>query len=101
MIKALSMDAKISLLQIFNDCFSKCNVPYCWRIIKVVPIPKRGNDLADYRNFRPISLLTVFFKCLNLMVKNRLCEYIDQNRILPERSFAYKRNRSAAMCIND
>lgn len=101
MIKALHPDAKSTLLEALNECFLNCNVPECWRIIKIVPIPKRGRNLSDFKNFRPISLLTVFLKCLNLMIKARLCDCIERNNILPVRSFAYRKNRSAAMCIND
>ena len=35
------------------------------------------------------------------MVKDRLVEFFDKKRLIPRRSFAYKKNKSAAMCVNE
>lgn len=75
MIRALPDLAKRSILTSFNDIFISGDMPESWRVTKIVPIPKQGKDLNVISNFRPISLLSVFLKLLNMMIKQRLIIY--------------------------
>ncbi|KAI8123981.1 RNA-directed DNA polymerase from mobile element jockey [Lucilia cuprina] len=65
MIRALSPLGQRSLLTALSDAFLEHNIKDSWRIIKIVPIPKKGKDLSDYRNFRPISKHKSASICLN------------------------------------
>lgn len=100
MIKALSLESQNKLLEAMNDVFKKNYIREDWRIIRVVPIPKSNKDLSDYKNFRPISLISVFMKIINLMIKKRINEFLEEKNALPANSFAYRKNKSAPMCIN-
>ena len=101
MIRALDPSSKIQLLKALNSQYEKNEIRQSWRNILVVPIPKANKPLDDYRNFRPIALISVFLKTINLMVKERLNKYINCMKILPPRTFAYRKHFSAAMCINE
>ncbi|XP_065361970.1 uncharacterized protein LOC135955549 [Calliphora vicina] len=101
MIRALSPLAQRSLLTALSYAFLEHNIKDSWRIIKIVPIPKKGKDLSDYRNFRPISLISVFLKLINLMIKDRMIEYCDENHLLPDRTFVYRKHKSASICLNE
>lgn len=101
MLYNLSLDAKQNLLSAFNKLWTKCEINSEWRKIKIIPIPKKGKNLELVTNFRPIALISVLAKVMNLMVKQRLNSFITENNILPQRSYAYRKHLSASTCIND
>ncbi|XP_075154101.1 uncharacterized protein LOC142227433 isoform X1 [Haematobia irritans] len=101
MIKSLSGISKRALLTAMNNAFLTNTIRDDWRIIKIVPIPKPKKNHNDPKNFRPISLISVFLKCINLMVKERISVHFDSVDIIPRRSFAYKKNSSTSTCINE
>lgn len=101
MIKALPDISKSVLFTALNNCFANNLIRDGWRRIKIVPVPKPGKDLKDYRNFRPISLIAVFLKMINLMVKDKVACFLEAMGFLPERCFAYRRGRSTSSCVND
>lgn len=101
MVKTLSENSKMSLLSAFNNCWRLCEIRDSWRQIKIVPIPKKGKDLEIHTNIRPISLIPVFMKIINMMVKERLVAFLSEKNILPARTFAYRKHFSASTCINE
>ncbi|XP_017473999.1 PREDICTED: uncharacterized protein LOC108364719 [Rhagoletis zephyria] len=101
MLRSLPETATKNLLTALNDAFTKCEINDSWRKVRIVPIPKANKDLSDYKNFRPISLISVLVKSINLMIKGRLEGFLNDKNIYPERSYAYRKGKSAAMCIND
>ncbi|XP_036340383.1 Down syndrome cell adhesion molecule-like protein Dscam2, partial [Rhagoletis pomonella] len=101
MLRSLPETATKNLLTALNDAFAKCEINDSWRKVRIVPIPKANKDLSDYKNFRPIPLISVLVKSINLMIKGRLEGFLNDKNIYPERSYAYRKGKSAAMCIND
>ncbi|XP_059219431.1 RNA-directed DNA polymerase from mobile element jockey [Stomoxys calcitrans] len=101
MIRALSDKSKENLLTAMNKAFCENLIRDSWRVIKIVPIPKPNKDHNDIANFRPISLISVILKCMNLMIKDKLLDYFQANDIIPHRSFAYRKNYSTASCLNE
>lgn len=76
MIRALPGISKRSLLTSLNNNFMENDIPDDLRIIKVIPVPKPNKDLSDYKNFRPISLISVMLKIINLMVKEHINQFL-------------------------
>ncbi|XP_067615056.1 uncharacterized protein [Eurosta solidaginis] len=101
MLKELSIKTKGGLFYALVEHFKNNTVKAEWREIKIIPIPKAGKDLDDFRHYRPISLLSVVVKSLNMMIKDKLTEFIENKKVIPNRSFAYRENRSATMCLNE
>lgn len=101
MVNKLSQDSKQHLLNSFNNQWKNCEFFEEWRRIKIVPIPKKGKNLDICTNFRPIALISVLAKILNLMVKQRLNDFLDEHKTLPPRSYAYRKHVSTSTCIND
>lgn len=97
------------MLTLQRQTFSKHYIVYWkhfeirdeWRKIKIVPVPKKGHDLQLFTNFRLITLISVPLKLINLMVKERLQNFIDEDNILPTNTFAYRKHMSTSMCINN
>lgn len=70
--------------------------PDNFKMAKVVPLHK-SNTVTDKSNFRPISLLSVFSKILERIVKDQLTDYLDNNNILCNCQFGFRKDKN----IND
>lgn len=101
MLKHVPRQAKSELIKELERQFNENVVKHSWRQIKIVPIPKANKNLEEYKNFRPISLISTIVKILNMLVKENLMNFIDTKKLLPSRSFAYRKKKSTTMCINE
>lgn len=101
MIKAVPGNSKRALLTAMNDAFINNSIRDSWRLIRIVPIPKPKKYHNDIANFRSISLISVYLKCINCMVKLRIGPKIENHCHFPTRSFAYRKGMSTATCLNE
>ena len=62
----------------------------------VTPIFKE-NQNNDFRNYRPISVLTCFSKLLEKL--KRLVKYIEKHKILTQRQYGFRENKSTEFAI--
>ncbi|CAD6233645.1 GSCOCG00007236001-RA-CDS [Cotesia congregata] len=53
------------LKAIFNYCLMSGTVPTIWKLAKVCPILKSGDNM-NVKNYRPISIIPVFAKLVSL-----------------------------------
>lgn len=65
----------IFLSQIINKCFRSGVFPDVLKIAKVSPLFK-SNDFTEMSNYRPISLISVFAKVHENIIKHRLYGYL-------------------------
>jgi len=65
-----------------------------WQAAKVKPWYKKG-DRYDIRNYRPISIISVFAKLLERLMFNRLIPFLYKNKILTEAQNDFRK----AKCI--
>jgi fructose-1,6-bisphosphatase/inositol monophosphatase family enzyme len=57
----------------------------------VRPLYKKGKrDCIS--NYRPVSLLTSFSKVLEKVMYNRILRHLNNNNILPEEQFGFRKN---------
>jgi hypothetical protein len=64
------------IVKITNNILASGIYPEELKVAKIIPLYKKGaHDSAN--NYRPISLLSVFSKILEKIIKNRLIEFID------------------------
>ncbi|XP_054281159.1 uncharacterized protein LOC128998827 [Macrosteles quadrilineatus] len=64
-----------------NLCLSEGVFPQRLKIAKVIPIHKKG-DPNSPENFRPISLLPVFSKIFESVIKDQLYKYFEEHNLL-------------------
>lgn len=64
------------LLPIFNDVWTKCELPSLWQLSSLVAIPKKGN-LALPSNYRGIALLSSSLKLFNRIIYQRLQPHLE------------------------
>jgi len=84
---------KIPLLHIVNTSLRTGEFPDAFKVAKVIPIYK-GNDITNVANFRPISLLSVFTKVLEKIVKDQLSVYLETNNILTSCQYGFRKNKN-------
>ena len=69
------------------------------KIANVVPIFTSGDETI-LTNYRPVSLLPVFFsKILIRLMYNRLIEFINENGLLYKYQFGFQKGKSTSMAL--
>jgi hypothetical protein len=92
-LKNLVLQLVSPLTHIFNLSFDNGIVPHQLKIAKVVPIFKSGDPmLVD--NYRPISLLCNFSKVLEKIMCNRLTKFLNDNKVLSNSQYGFRRKHS-------
>jgi hypothetical protein len=83
------------LVHICNASFQHGIFPDEMKIAKIKPLFKNG-DKQDMRNYRPISVLSVFSKILEKLIYNRLLYFFKKHyiRLLTEVQHGFRENKS-------
>ena len=97
-IKQLTQFITAPLTYAFNLCFEQNTVPDELKIARVTPVPKTG-DLKLPQNYRPISILPVLSKTFEKLVHNRIYSFLQQNNILSESQFGFRKGYSTEMAL--
>ena len=63
------------LTGLFNDCFQMKIVPKSWRKIGMSLSEKKRKEITMI--YRPISLLSVFYKIFSKLITNRIAGALD------------------------
>ena len=71
-LSALVMVEGKPLLKLFNMIYRTGKIPYHWKNVIIVPVPKPG----DPESFRPISLASCYCKMMERILLNRLLSKI-------------------------
>ena len=78
------------LVTIFNKSFEEGRFPEMLKVAKVIPIFK-GENPTDPKNYRPISLLTVFNELLEKVMYNRLNAFLTKHKIFYKYQFRFRK----------
>lgn len=86
------------LTVLFNKLIEEGLWPDCFKITKVFPIHKKGgNDVLD--NFRPISIVPIFSKIFEILLKEKILSYLENKSILSPVQFGFRKNFSTIKAI--
>jgi hypothetical protein len=88
------------LKHIISNSFSTGTLPEQLKIAKVVPVFKAG-DKNSMDNYRPISLVSNFWKIIEKIVCNRLTIFLDTNNIICKEQFGFRKNHSTVHPMTD
>lgn len=77
------------LTYICNLSIRNCIFPDKFKTAIVIPIYKNGDKQKVY-NYRPISMLCNFSKILEKIIKNRLINYLETNKLLSKNQFDFR-----------
>ena len=87
------------LLHLYNLSIRTTIFPAQWKKGLVIPIPKTG-DPKRVENYRPISLLPLPGKILEKLVHTQLSFYLEENEILSNNQFGFRKQRSTSRAIS-
>lgn len=81
------------LLHLVNLSLSQGIFPDDYKVAKIFPLYK-SSDATNMSNYRPISLLCVFSKILEKIVKDQLINYLHDNQILCNNQYGFRRDKN-------
>lgn len=97
-VKYLSNVIAPVLCALINLSLSEGVFPDCFKLARVVPLFKGGDNLC-LNNYRPISILNIFSKILEKHVCNQLYLYIENNEILNDSQFGFRHCRGTTQAL--
>ena len=90
--KTIDIYAK-PLCKLINACFSQGVFPDAMKKSRVVPIFKNG-DPQNVNNYRPISIIPILGKLIEILVKVRLSNFLSKNKTLNNLQFGFTSGKS-------
>lgn len=81
------------LVVIFRLSLSQGIVPADWRIARVIPVFKKGNN-ALITNYRPISLTSTCCKLLEHIISNYMINFLDAHNVLSPFQHGFRKGLS-------
>jgi hypothetical protein len=80
------------LLKIANGAIREGSYPQAWKTSMVIPIPKI-KTAKEPLEFKPINILPLFEKVLEIVLQKQILEYLKENSILYDLWCARRRRR--------
>ena len=90
-VKIIKLSSNIMvpiLTHIINTSISSGIVPSQMKLAKITPIYK-GGCVTDMKNYRPVSILSVFGKILGKCIHVQVVDFIRENRILSSNQYGF------------
>jgi len=81
------------LAYLFQLSFNSGVFPTSWKFANVTPVHKKGSK-SEPSNYRPISILPVMSKVMEMVVNEQLREYLEVNQLLCPTQYGFRKNRS-------
>jgi hypothetical protein len=81
------------LLDVINSCIREGSFPSCWKKSMVVPIEKLKIP-KEPQDFRPINILPLCEKILEIVLHNQISKYVEENQILYELQSGFRQSHS-------
>ena len=72
--------------------------PSIHKIGNITPLYK-NKERSDIKNYRPICILNAMSKILEKVVAARLVDHLEENNIISEKQFAYRKQRGTETAI--
>ena len=88
----------VPLTHIINVSITKGYFPEEFKLAKVLPIFKSGDD-QNIQNYRPISILPFFSKIFEKIIANHIMDFLDTNNILYDKQFGFRKSHSTNHAI--
>ena len=81
---------------LFNKCLKESCFPDCWKVSSVVPVFKNVGERSTAKNYRPVSLLSVFGKVFEKLVNNRIVDHLEKCGLFSDFQYGFRSSRSTA-----
>ena len=98
MLRGTAVSIAPHITTIFNASLRLGKVPTVWKNSNITPIFKSG-DSSLVSNYRPISLLSPFSKCLERQVFNKILHHVLEYGLLSDSQFAFRPGASTQEAV--
>jgi hypothetical protein len=88
------------LTKCINCCLLEGIFPPILKLSRVVPIYKKG-DRGNPSSFRPISVVPIFSKIIESVVKIQLHDYLNSKNLLSDSQFGFRTNKSTTDAVGN
>ncbi|XP_015596060.1 uncharacterized protein LOC107268120 [Cephus cinctus] len=85
-------------IDIINTSFKEGQCPRHWKTSTIIPIPKVQKPKSG-SDFRPINMLPIYEKVLEIAVKDRLEEHLEANNIITKHQSRFRKKHSCETAI--
>lgn len=89
---------KDEFIEIINKSLLMGKCPDGWKTSTIVPIPKIKKPIKA-SDYRPINVLPVYEKVLELVVKHQIEKYLEANEVLTEHQSGFRKSYSCETAI--
>lgn len=99
LIKNLPLKAIVQFMYIINAIIKLCHWPAQWKHAQVVPIRKVGKDPTDFKNYRPVSLLSTLGKTTERLILKRINKISNKLNTHDPHQFGFKEKHSTTQQV--
>ena len=99
-IKIAATAISDSLTYIFNQAVTLSSFPDKWKVARVIPLYKNGQQNAA-GNYRPISVLPAISKVMERILYDQLYNYLTKFELLSNSQFGFRKFHSTATALLD
>ena len=89
-----------AMCALYNSSINESIFPEIFKTARVTPIHKTGS-FNDVKNYRPISILPTLSKVFERLTYNRLIIFLDNNDILSNHQFGFRKGFNTIGAVND
>lgn len=100
LLKNIADNIAEPLTDIINEAFVTGIFPDKLKLARVIPIFKK-NDPTCVKNYRPVSLLSVFSKVIEKCMLLRLTDYFEKNNLFKNSQHGFVKGRSTISAMYD
>lgn len=88
------------LSDIINACFIEGIFPQVLKISRVVPLYKKG-DASNPNSYRPIAIVPILGKVFEALLKIRLLDFLESERILSPHQYGFRGGCSSTSAVSE
>lgn len=100
-VKTLKNLIILPLTKLINHCISDSIFPSVLKSARVIPIFKNKGSIDDPSNYRPISLLPIFSKIFESILKDQISSFFEKHNLFMQGQFGFRNNKSTTLAINN
>ena len=77
------------LAELFNKCLKESCFPDCWKVSSVAPVFKNVGERSTFKNYCPVSLLSVVSKVFEKLVHDRIVDHLEKCGIFSDFQYGF------------
>ncbi|XP_060536528.1 RNA-directed DNA polymerase from mobile element jockey isoform X2 [Cylas formicarius] len=90
----LPVEGAVFLIKFFNKILRReTTIPETWKTQMVIAIPKPGRDPSALSSYRPINLASCISKTFEIMIKNRLEWFVENQGLIDVRQTGFRKGK--------